>query len=153
MFKKIKNVLVDQLKTGVSPEKLTDAVIAGALVGVFPLLGATTALAFLSGYFFKLNQVVIQAVNYLLYPVQLLMIPVYIKVVSLIFNVGDVPIRPDYILKKFNENILEFFRLYGLIALYAILLWIIGSIILFFLLRPLIVKFIYKLKGVQKWNG
>jgi uncharacterized protein (DUF2062 family) len=146
MFKKVKFIIIEQLKTGVTPEKMTDAVLAGGLIGIFPILGVTTLLAGLVAYFFKLNQVIIQTVNYLFYPIQILSIPLYIKVVSLIFNVGDVPIRPDLLLKKFNEGFVNFFKLYGLIGLYAFVLWGLISIVFYFSVRPLLFRVIMKIK-------
>ncbi len=146
MIKKIKLAIIDQLKTGVTPEKMTDAVLAGGLIGIFPVLGVTTILAALIAYFFKLNQVIIQTVHYVMYPIQLLSIPIYIKVVSLLFNVGDVPIRPDLILQKFNEGFVNFLKLYGLIGLYAVILWGLITIVIYFSVRPLLFKMIIKIK-------
>ncbi len=146
MLKKVKFIIIEQLKTGVTPEKMTDAVLAGGLIGIFPIIGATTLLAALVAHFFKLNQIIIQTVNYLFYPIQILSIPLYIKIVSLIFNVGDVPIRPDLIVKKFNEGFVNFLKLYGLIGLYAFILWGLLTIVFYFLIRPLLFRLILKIK-------
>lgn len=146
MFLKVKTVILDQLKTGSTPEKIAEAVVAGILIGIFPVLGTTTLLAGLCGYFFKYNQVVIQSVNYLVYPLQIIMIPVYMKIVSLVFDVGNVPLRPDLVVDKFKESPKEFFQLYGLVGLYSIVLWAIGAIILFFILRPIIKSIVLRIQ-------
>lgn len=146
MFLKVKTVILDQLKTGSTPEKIAEAVVAGILIGIFPVLGTTTLLAGLCGYFFKYNQIVIQSVNYLVYPLQIVMIPVYMKIVSLVFDVGNVPLRPDLVVDKFKESPKEFFQLYGLVGLYSIVLWAIGAIILFFILRPIIKSIVLRLQ-------
>lgn len=131
---------------GATPEKLTQSVLGGALIGIFPVLGSTTALAGIAASVWKLNHLVIQTVNYLLYPVQILMIPIYIKVVSLIFDVGNVPLRPDLIMKQFSASPSEFLKLYGLIGLYAIGLWCILSTVMYFVFYPVILKIIMKLQ-------
>ncbi len=146
MFLKVKTVILDQLKTGSTPEKIAEAVVAGILIGIFPVLGTTTLLAGLCGYFFKYNQIVIQSVNYLVYPLQIIMIPVYMKIVSLVFDVGNVPLRPDLVVDKFKESPKEFFQLYGLVGLYSIVLWAIGAIILFFILRPIIKSIVLRIQ-------
>jgi hypothetical protein len=146
MFTKIKAVVVGELKKGLSPEKLSQSLIGGFCIGVFPFLGTTTLLSFIFGWFFKLNQVILQTVNYLVYPLQFLMIPVYIKVVSLIFPVGDVPVNPLVMLEMFNNDWRHFFSLYLEIGLLAVVVWSVGTICLFLLFYPLLVFLIKKMK-------
>lgn len=66
--------LLRELKKGLDPQKFIQAVVAGILIGLFPIYGTTTSLAIIVAFVFRLNQVVVQACNYVLYPVQLLMI-------------------------------------------------------------------------------
>lgn len=146
MFKKIKGILADQLKKGTTPEKITQSVLGGALIGIFPLIGTTTALSALAASVFKLSHVVIQSVNYLMYAVQILMIPVYVKVVSMIFDVGDVPIRPDLIVEKFSAGPMQFIKDYGMVGVYAVILWMIASAILYTIFYPIILKIVLKIK-------
>lgn len=62
-----------QLLQGVSPGKLALALALGVVVGVFPVLGSTTALCALAALALRLNQPAIQVANYLAYPLQLLL--------------------------------------------------------------------------------
>jgi uncharacterized protein (DUF2062 family) len=149
LFKKIKNVLIDQLKVGVSTEKLTQALLAGIIIGISPLIGLTTFLAIFVGYLFKLNQVVLQTANYAMYPIQILMIPIYIKSVGYFFKVNDFPLRPDLIWEKFKSGPALYFKTFGPIILYSILIWIIVSIFLYLILRPLFLKLTSKLKHTE----
>ena len=149
ILKKLKTLILEQLKTGISHEKLADAVLAGLLIGVFPILGVTTILAFIVAYLFKLNQIVIQGTHYLLSPLQLIAIPLYIKFVSVIFKINDVPIRPDLIMNKFKEGPIDFFKLYGLVVLYSVIVWMIISFLTFIFFRPVVLKSIKKM-GLKK---
>lgn len=135
MIKKIKNTILTELKSGATPEKISQSLSFGILIGGFPLLGFTTGLGFLFGLIFKLNHLVVQTTNYLMYPVQLLLIPVYIKLVGLFLTVENVPVRPDLIYKLFNEDWKNFLQLYGLVGLYAVLLWGVVSFLLYFVLK------------------
>lgn len=57
------------LAQGMSPEKLALAVAIGATCGLFPVFGATTAVAAVAGVVFRANPVVVQVFNYAMYPV------------------------------------------------------------------------------------
>lgn len=59
--------------------KVALAIGLGILWGVFPMLGTTTGLCTVSGLFLRLNLALINAVNYLLYPIQLLLIIPFMK--------------------------------------------------------------------------
>lgn len=146
MFQKVKNVLREQLSMGATPEKLSQSVLWGTLIGVFPLIGTTTAISGLVAWVFKLNHIVIQTANYMVYPLQLLMIPIYIKTVDLFFEVGYVPLRPDIIVNQFRASPLLFLKQYSLIAIYAIVLWSIMGAALYFIFYPVILKVVKKFK-------
>ena len=70
--------LLDQLRQGITPEKLALSVALGITLGIVPVLGSTTILCALAGLALGLNQPALQAVNYIAYPLQLaLLIPFY----------------------------------------------------------------------------
>lgn len=67
-----------ELKGGLSPEKAALAVALGAWLGIIPALGTTTLLCVAVGWPLRLNQALLLAVNYLVYPLQLaLLFPFY----------------------------------------------------------------------------
>lgn len=150
MIKKVKSTLKSQLTQGVTPEKLAQSLSAGLLIGCFPLLGFTTGLAAVVGVVFELNHLVVQTTHYIMYPVQILLIPVYIKTVSLVIDVGDVPIRPDLIVEAFRKDWLGFVKTYAVVGLYAIFLWFIVSAVLFFVLQKLFLPAIKKLSKIKE---
>ncbi len=78
--------LLNQLKQGITPEKLAMSTAVGSTVGIFPIPGVTTSLCFFFGVFFKLNHPTLQIVNYALTPVHFLMIPVFIRTGESIFH-------------------------------------------------------------------
>lgn len=149
MIKKLKESIKNQLTQGATPEKLAQSLSAGILIGCFPLLGFATGLAAVFGIILKLNHIVVQTANYMMYPVQIILIPVYIKVVSLMINVGDVPIRPDLILEAFRADWVLFLKTYSLIGLYAVILWIIVSGVLFKILPKAFLPAINKLNQLK----
>jgi uncharacterized protein (DUF2062 family) len=71
--RKVLEPIKAQLLQGVSPGKLALALALGVVVGIFPVLGTTTALCALAAVSLRLNQPAIQVANYLAYPLQLLL--------------------------------------------------------------------------------
>jgi uncharacterized protein (DUF2062 family) len=62
-----------QLTQGVSPAQLALALSLGLVLGVLPVLGATTIVCGVTAAALRLNQPAIQLANYLAYPLQLLL--------------------------------------------------------------------------------
>jgi len=142
LVKKTLEPVRKQLTQGVSPGKLALACTLGALIGTFPILGATTTLCIAIGFIFRLNHAVLQAVNYLLYPLQLLALPFFLKLGTRVFG-GD-PIEFDFMKLKaeFTNSIPMFLSKYGMIGLKAVGVWFVFSCLvggpLFLVLRKIL---------------
>lgn len=145
MIKKLQDSIKSQLTQGATPEKLAQSLSAGLLIGCFPLIGFTTGLAAVFGIIFKLNHILVQTANYIMYPVQIILIPIYIKIISLIVDVGDAPIRPDLMMELFRKDWLQFLKTYLLIGVYAVILWVVISSVLFIVLQKIFLPTIKKL--------
>ena len=64
-----------QLKRGITPEKLSRT----NALGIFPIMGSTSLVCFIAGYFFKLNQAILHLFTSLTYPIHLALILVFIR--------------------------------------------------------------------------
>ncbi len=71
-IKKLGKLLLDLLKQGTSPSELALTLSLGAVIGIIPVLGSTTILCALVAMRLKLNLPLIQILNYLIYPLQLI---------------------------------------------------------------------------------
>lgn len=132
-----------QLKQGITPEKIALTLALGAVLGIFPILGATTLLCAVAGLWLRLNQPIIQLVNYLAYPVQIgLLIPFY-RAGERLFGQPPVPIFsiPD-LAARFQASPGQFLVDYGLVGVYGIVVWCLCApflaAALFYGLRPLL---------------
>lgn len=67
-------LILELFQQGISVEKIAGCLVLGLLLGIFPVLGSTTFLCALAGVLFRLNLPLIQLVNYLVYPLQLLLL-------------------------------------------------------------------------------
>ena len=84
--------IVAQLKQGITPEKIALTLALGAVLGIFPILGSTTLLCALAGMWLRLNQPVIQLVNYFVYPAQVALLLPFYRAGESLFGQPHVPI-------------------------------------------------------------
>lgn len=116
--------LLAQLKQGTSPERLAWSVAAGGVLSTFPILGATTPLCALAGITFRLNHIVLQIVNYLMTPVQLLAIPLLIHGGETVFGLPHISFDPIRLGNELRTAPGLFFLTYGASALAGVAVWI-----------------------------
>ena len=83
--------MLGYLKTGLTPQKLAITIALGIIIGIFPVIGATTLLSALIAVVFRLNMAVIQLVNYLSYPLQLLLFLPFLKAGNYFFEGDPIP--------------------------------------------------------------
>ena len=144
--------VVAQLRQGITPEKVALTLALGSVLGIFPILGATTLLCGVVGVWLRLNQPIIQLVNYLVYPAQIaLLIPFY-RAGERLFGAEPVPIVnvPDLI-ARFGAGPWQFMLDYGLVGLYGITVWLLAAPLLaalvYFLLKPILEEMRSRLRG------
>lgn len=121
---RVQAFLLMQLRQGASPNGLARTCAVGFALAVFPALGTTTALCLLFGSLMKLNQPTLQAVNYILAPLQLLLIPVFMKMGAWIFSVPAVSFNLKTMMEEFFQSPGLFFVNYGVAGLMAMVAWL-----------------------------
>lgn len=99
MIARLRAVVTQQLTQGTSPEKLAWSLSWGAVLGCFPFIGTTTALCLAAGALFKLNHAALQAANYLVYPLQFVLIAPFVRVGERLFGLTPVPLDPREVFK------------------------------------------------------
>ena len=67
------------LRQGLAPRELALCLALGAGIGLFPVLGVSTPLLAVIALSWRLNLAAIQLVNYLIYPLQLLLIIPFVR--------------------------------------------------------------------------
>lgn len=132
-----------QLRQGVSPEKIALTLTLGAVVGVFPILGVSTALCVVAGLWLRLNQPILQLVNYLVYPLQLVLLLPFYRTGERLFGSEPVPLfSATELVERFRAGPAQFLADYGMVGLYGIAVWLLVApacaAALYFSLRPLL---------------
>ncbi len=78
--------VVEQLTQGLSPDAIALTIAVGLAIAVIPVVGTTTVLCTTAAIVLKLNQPLIQAINYLSFPLQLAFIVPYLRLGRLLFG-------------------------------------------------------------------
>jgi len=142
--RRVLDVILAQLKQDITPQKISLTLALGMALGIFPILGATTLLCFLFGLWLKLNQPIIQVVNYLIYPLQLVLILVFVRIGEFMVRATPVSFSIPELFRKFHESPREFFRQFGMTGVHGIIGWLLVAPFvaagLYFLFLPLMKK-------------
>ncbi len=109
--------------TGVTPRRIALSIATGTIVGIFPLLGTTTALCVGLSLAFRLNMVAMQAFNWLVAGMQLLLILPFIRLGERLYHTAPLPLRPDEIEILFREGFLHASRTLGMSLVHAVSGW------------------------------
>lgn len=105
--------LREQLTRGASPEALARAAVLGVLLGVFPFLGTTTFLCALAASLARLNQPLVQAGNYGVSALQVLLVPIFVRAGERLFGMAPVALDVRLIPGQFLADPAAFLRTYG----------------------------------------
>jgi len=90
--KRITRPIVELLRQGVTPEKMALSLALGVALGVFPVLGTTTALCALLAFVWRLNLPAIQIVNYFVYPLQIALLAPFFRLGERLFRAPHLPL-------------------------------------------------------------
>lgn len=102
--RKVWDPLAHLLRTGMSPTQLALSVALGAYLGIIPVLGVTTLLCTLVALPLRLNLVAIQAVNWLVYPLQILLIIPFFRGGEWLFRQPAVNLSPDELVAMLKND-------------------------------------------------
>ena len=116
--------IAQQLRQGMTPEKIAFTLALGFTLSIFPLLGATTLLCGLAAVVLRLNQPLIQLVNYLAYPVQLLLLIPFYRAGERLLGRSPVPLDIPLLFERFRADFGQFLKDFGAIAIGGILVWL-----------------------------
>ena len=140
--RRIVTPIAAQLQQGITPEKIALTIALGFVLGTFPILGSTTLLCGIAALVFRLNQPIIQLVNYFTYPLQLaLLIPFY-RAGETLFGKAHIPLSIPLLFQRFGADAWQFLKDFGIIAVQGIVVWCILApalvAALYFTMRPLL---------------
>jgi len=120
---------------GTSPGKIALCVACGVTLAVFPIIGATTLLCTVVAMTLGLNLPAIQAVNWLVAPLQLALLLPLMRVGDFLFGARRSPLSADQFFTMVRQHPWSAATMLGISTLHAVVAWL--------LLAPLAFIFLY----------
>jgi uncharacterized protein (DUF2062 family) len=129
--KYIVNLLTDALHRGTSPRKLALTCALGFVLGIFPVWGTTTWICFALAFLLRLNVIILQMVNYLVFPLQMILIVPFITAGTFVFNLQPLPYTQTELMSKFRTDFWGLAREAGLSLGSGVAVWAIAAVPVF----------------------
>ncbi len=133
--RRIAGPIRQQLTQGLSPDTLALTIGVGLAIAVIPIVGVTTILSFLAAWALRLNQPVIQAINWTSAPLQILMIFPFIRLGERLFSAPRLTLSLDELVAAGKADPVGTIGRLGSTAAHAVVAWA--------LVVPLIVGGVY----------
>jgi uncharacterized protein (DUF2062 family) len=125
------------LRQGVTPGKLALSVALGLVIGLIPIIGVSTALCALAALALRLNMPAIQLVNYLLTPLQLILIIPFLRFGEQLVNAPRFPVTLESGLALLSHGAINAITVLATAIIHATLGWIV--------LAPLLCYALYRI--------
>jgi uncharacterized protein (DUF2062 family) len=119
--------LVAILKFGVTPEKIAISLALGIVLGVFPVLGSTTILCAGAAVALGLNLPAIQLINYVMYPVQLMLLIPFMRLGEKLFRMAPLPLSLVEITAMIHADRWQALRALWTTTVHAMAAWLLVS--------------------------
>ena len=144
-YRKLVVPIIDLLRQGITPEKIALSLAIGICLGVFPVVGTTTALCTLAAIVFRLNLPAIQLVNYLVYPLQLALLIPFIRLGEILFRAPHVSLSLTVIVESIKRSAWQAMKTYWTSGWHAMIAWcLVGPVsiwIIYLVLAPMLRRF------------
>jgi len=124
--------------SGLSPGRLALTICIGGAIGILPLPWGTTLLCVALACFLGLNQIVLQSLNYLFYPLQLALLIPYCRLGSRLFP-GGTAFPLETVASLLHTPLPTTFDRYGWVILKAQAAWLVTAPPAALMLYPLLV--------------
>jgi uncharacterized protein (DUF2062 family) len=137
-YHRVVDPILGLMTQGITPEKIALSLAFGIVLGVFPMLGSTTILCAVAALIFRLNLPAIQLVNYLLYPLQFLLLIPFLRLGEKLFHAGPLQLSVAEMLAMAPADLRHAIATLWLAGLHAMSAWLLigpPAIWLLYLLR------------------
>ncbi len=118
------------LRTGCSPREMAWSLAVGFAVGINPLLGSTTVLGLLVAFGLRLNLLASQLVVHLVYPLQLALFFVFLRLGDHVFHTGPLPLDREQLFHAVRHHPIETTRLLWKWEWHALIVWLLMVLVI-----------------------
>lgn len=115
--------VLEQLTQGLSTNTIALTIGVGLAIAVIPVIGVTTILSFLAAWAFRLNQPIIQAINWTSYPLQLLLLFPFIRMGERLFGAPRLTLSLEQLVAMGKTDPVGTISRLGTTAAHAVVAW------------------------------
>jgi len=121
--------ILDLLRQGITADKIAMSIAFGITLGVIPILGSTTLLCFAAAAILRLNLPAIQLINYLVYPLQLVLLIPFMKMGQWLFGEKPTTLTVAQILSMTRQGVWTAIGALWTVTMHALVVWLVlGSL-------------------------
>ncbi len=120
---KIVAPILEQLTQGLSADTIALTIGVGLAIAVIPIIGVTTILSLIAAWAFRLNQPIMQAINWTSYPLQLLLLFPFIRLGERLFRAPRLTLSLEQMVAAGRTDPVGTFTRLGATAAHAVAAW------------------------------
>jgi len=143
--------LLSLLRIGASPRQLALALAVGAVIGINPLFGSATVFCIAAAWLFRLNYVAAQIANFVVYPFQIALFFVFIRIGNAVFRTAALPLERAALMAAIRTQPMQTLRLLWTWQWHALVVWLACAAVLIPLLtltlEPVLNRLLQALKN------
>ena len=151
---KLVRLILELLSQGITPHKIALTVALGVVLGVTPVLGSTTLLCAAAALAFGINLPLIQVVNYLVYPLQLLLLIPFIQAGQWLFRQPPLPFSLAQLTALFRVSFWHTLGMLWEYTLHGLVAWSIlggtAALMIYLISRPILGYMIARKAAAEK---
>jgi uncharacterized protein (DUF2062 family) len=121
-------LLVNELRLGLTPHEIALTFAVGLCLSVPPVLGTTTILCAVAAVALRLNQPLIQAVNFLAYPLQLALLVPFLRAGEWLFREPRTPLSPARIVAMARADLPGTIASLWTVSWHGAVVWAVASL-------------------------
>jgi hypothetical protein len=144
--RRLADPLMTLLRQGVTPREIALCLALGTVIGLIPILGVSTALCALVALLLRLNMPAIQLVNYLLTPLQLMLIIPLLRFGEHLAGAPRYPVTLESGLTLLSQGVIDAIRILASAIAHATLGWVVLAPPLAFALFRVLEPFLRQLR-------
>jgi uncharacterized protein (DUF2062 family) len=117
------DLILAQLRQGISAPKIALTLALGLALTVFPIFGTTATLCLLAGLWLRLNQPLLQLINWCATPLQFPAIYFFVRIGERLTHAAPISFSIFGLAQRFRASPGAFLREFGMTGLRGILAW------------------------------
>lgn len=118
------------LRQGISPARLALSMASGLTIGIFPIVGTTTAICTMAAIGLRMNLLVIQLGNWIIYPLQLILVVPFLIMGERIFG-STSNLDPSYVAELLRTDVLLAVQTVSRVIIHGAFAWALCAPLIF----------------------